>query len=58
MRHPLQIVGLFDVGRLGLALTTLLTIGYALAKIPATSVGLVFDFSSRRVLLSTKNSTT
>ncbi len=57
----LEFVGFFAIGALGLALNEVLMklfvetlgLGYALAKLPATGVGFVFNFGLRRVLLFT-----
>lgn len=57
----LEFVGFFVIGLLGLALNDVLmrffveslAINYRLAKIPATAVGFVFNFGSRRLLLFT-----
>ena len=60
----LEFMGFFAIGLIGLGLNEALMklfvesfgLGYALAKIPATAVGFVFNFGSRRVLLFTVRS--
>jgi putative flippase GtrA len=57
----LEFVGFFLIGLIGLVLNEALMrlfvetfgLGYALAKLPATAVGFVFNFGSRRILLFT-----
>jgi putative flippase GtrA len=57
----LEFLGFFVIGALGLGLNEILMklfvetvgLGYALAKLPATGVGFLFNFGSRRLLLFT-----
>jgi len=57
----LEFLGFFLIGALGLGLNEVLMkffvetigLGYALAKLPATGIGFVFNFVTRRVLLFT-----
>jgi putative flippase GtrA len=57
--RPLEFVGFMLIGVAGLALNEALMkvfvevagLGYALAKVPATGVGFVFNFAARRLLL-------
>jgi putative flippase GtrA len=61
-RRMMEFAGFLLIGLAGLALNEVLMkifvesagMGYALAKIPATGVGFVFNFGARRALLFTK----
>ena len=60
----IEFLGFLLIGLVGLGLNEVLMkalvesagLGYALAKIPATGVGFVFNFSARRLLLFTAKS--